>query len=240
MVYVSIPDIGEGFCMSKLIDLTGQKFGRLTVLKQASRRPQSNTIYWECRCDCGVVRVVAGQKLREGKTKSCGCLARELTSARVKIHGGVGTRLYRIWCGVKERCANQNHRDYQYYGGKGISVCDEWLNFKNFQEWAMANGYDKNADYMECTIDRKDYSGNYCPENCRFVNMLIQNRNKPARVDNQSGTKGVYWDKRNGRWTADIGVNYNRIRLGHYDNKADAIRARKIAELRYWGQNASA
>lgn len=226
--------------MGKKIDLTGLKFSRLTVIKEAPSRDNHKTTYWECQCECGKTSIVASQKLRAGRTRSCGCLASELKSKRSRKHGGVGTRLYRIWDGLKERCSNPNHKDYQYYGGKGIIVCEEWMNFKNFEGWALKNGYNKDAGYMECTIDRKDYDKNYSPENCRFVNMLIQNRNKPARIDNKSGVKGVYWHKRNKKWTADIGVNYNRIRLGFFDDKEDAVKARKAAELKYWGPNASA
>lgn len=221
--------------MPKKIELAGYKFGRWTVIEQAPKNPNNKTIYWKCSCECGKFGIVASGKLRNGKSKSCGCLAREITGNRFRKHGGIGTRLYRVWDGIKERCNNSNHSDWKSYGGKGIKLCEEWLNFSNFESWAIANGYNKEAEYMKCTIDRIDYNANYCPSNCRFVDMLTQNRNKPARIDNKSGTKGVYWSKTVRKWTCTIGVNYKRINLGYFTSLEEAVIARKNAEIKYWG-----
>ena len=145
--------------MPKLNDLTGQRFGRLTVLERTELK-------WLCKCDCGNKKIVAGGHLVSGDTKSCGCL-------RIK-HGMRNTRLYSIWHGMKERCYNTKHKFYKHYGGRGIKVCEEWKNdFQTFADWALSHGY---ADNL--TIDRIDVNGNYEPSNCQWATNAEQQRNK--------------------------------------------------------------
>lgn len=166
--------------MSRLIDLTGQRFGRWTVIRKTDER-QSKSVMWECRCDCGTVRLVNSANLRKGLTYSCGCYNSEKAAKHCKDmskHDMYRDRLYRVWSGMKARCETQNAGNYKNYGARGITVCDEWQEFIPFYEWAMANGYNKNAPYGKCTLDRIDVNGNYCPENCRWVDMKIQNNNK--------------------------------------------------------------
>ena len=93
-------------------------------------------------------------------------------------HGGTHTRLYKVWGSMRTRCYNENADNYYLYGGRGIKICDEWENFENFRDWAMSHGYDPYAPYGECTLDRIDPNGDYCPENCRFVSSLVQANNK--------------------------------------------------------------
>ena len=101
-------------------------------------------------------------------------------------HGFAHSRLYRIFAGMKDRCLNQNYKDYKYYGGRGIKICQEWLDdFMNFHEWAYNNGYDENAPHGECTIDRIDVNGNYEPSNCRWVDMNIQANNRRKNLINK-------------------------------------------------------
>ena len=120
--------------------------------------------------------------LNSGKTKSCGCLRDDMIAEVNKKHGkaGVGkkSRLYNVWVGMRQRCNDKNHTSYHNYGGRGISVCPEWDDFETFESWALVNGYDPDAEYGKCTLDRIDVNGNYEPGNCRWISMSEQNKNK--------------------------------------------------------------
>lgn len=160
------------------MDLTGHKFGRLTVIN-VSHKNKCNQKMWECVCDCGNHKIVNHYDIIYGKTRSCGCLRKEITASSKTTHGYKHTRLYRVWCNIKKRCNCKSYIQYEYYGGRGIKLCEEWNNdFAIFHDWSMANGYDENAKRGECTIDRIDVNGNYEPSNCRWVSMAEQNRNK--------------------------------------------------------------
>ena len=173
--------------MPKLIDLTGQRIGRLFVVQRCGS--QNGHATWLCRCDCGNEKIISVSSLKQG-TQSCGCLwveainnwnqseeKKKVTASLKTTHGGRGSRLYRIWRAMKTRCRNSNVPCFRYYGGRGIRVCDEWEgSFQSFAEWAIQNGYDDNL-----TIDRIDNDGNYEPSNCRWVTMTEQNKNKRKR-----------------------------------------------------------
>ena len=152
--------------MSKRIDLTGKKFGRLKVLKKSRESWKVNKeIIWICRCDCGNLISIRGCHLRSGHTKSCGCLTKE----RLYKHGYSPrkgrSRLYNIWGGIKSRCNSLGNTAYKYYGGKGISVCKEWNNnYPTFRKWALNNGY-KNG----LVLDRINPDENYEPSNCQWI-----------------------------------------------------------------------
>ena len=157
--------------MSGLIDLTGNRFGQWTVIAWASKDTYGHN-FWHCRCDCGTERAVAGYRLKSGVSKSCGCVPHN-ANAHI-VHGASKTRLYRIWCGMKQRCCDVNHKSYGQYGGRGIAICTEWLHdFGAFQEWAYSHGY---REYL--SIDRVDNDKGYCPDNCRWVTYSIQNANR--------------------------------------------------------------
>lgn len=158
--------------MRPAIDLTGQKFGRLTVTAR-SGKTKAGKLLWSCVCDCGATTVVAGGDLRSGKQKSCGCLYTETRCATHRKHGGHGSRLHGIWEGMRSRCNNPNREGYKNYGGRGIRICPEWDDFAAFQAWALANGYQENL-----TIDRIDNDKGYSPDNCRWVSKAEQNRNR--------------------------------------------------------------
>ena len=162
--------------MSKVIDETGKRYGRLVVLRDAGRNLRQNVL-WECQCDCGNKCVVEGGLLRSGNTKSCGCLRVDWPKEHLVTHGmnrkGRPHPLYRVWTGMKTRCTNSNESSYKNYGGRGIAVCDEWQEFEPFMEWALTNGYKHGLE-----IDREDNDGDYTPENCRFVTSAMNARNK--------------------------------------------------------------
>lgn len=150
--------------MGKFEDLTGRKFGRLTVISRIGTNNLGKAT-WLCKCDCGKETVVTTGELKSGNTKSCGCYNKEKRKTNNLVHGKRKEKIYKVWANMKARCTNESVSEYKNYGGRGITVCDEWRNsFIAFYEWAMANGYNENLQ-----IDRKDVNGNYEPSNCRWV-----------------------------------------------------------------------
>lgn len=158
----------------KVQNIEGKKFGNLTALEVVGERQykKRKDRLWRCKCDCGNEVVVTQYCLLKGT--SCGCRKKRLAIASSTTHGGHETKLYGVWQTMKNRCFNQNTKSYTNYGGRGISVCDEWKDdFGVFQSWANANGYKEGL-----TIDRIDNNGNYEPSNCRWVTVLEQSHNK--------------------------------------------------------------
>lgn len=157
--------------MTNFADLTGKKFGRLIALHRLHNTKCKTK--WLCVCECGNFIETQEGHLRSGHTKSCGCLQRDISSQYHIKHNKCDTRLYNTWCNMKKRCYAVKFKDYRNYGGRGIKVCDEWLNdFMSFYDWSMNNGY------KEClSIDRIDVNGNYEPSNCRWATMKQQSRN---------------------------------------------------------------
>lgn len=160
----------------RALDLKGKRFGRLLVVEKCGHI--GKYIGWKCKCDCGNETVVSVNNLQNGSTKSCGCLARELSSERFKKHGKSNYSLYKVWKNIKNRCYNPRTEKYKYYGEKGISMCKEWVgDFTSFYGWSIKNGWKKGL-----TIDRINVDGNYEPENCRWVTWKTQQRNKSNNI----------------------------------------------------------
>lgn len=186
-------------------DLTGRKYGRWTVIKRAENHITSggySVTMWNCVCKCGNIRVVRGSDLKSGKSKSCGCLLAD--EPTTKTHGESGTHLYMIYHGMKSRCNNPNNKNYKDYGGRGISICQEWENVEAFIRWAKSNGYKDGL-----SIDRIDVNGNYCPENCRWVTMDAQkaNRRDTIRPTAFGRTQTL------SEWAKEAGIQKNTIKM---------------------------
>ncbi|QQE75199.1 hypothetical protein [Brevibacillus composti] len=159
----------------RIIDLTNQRIGRLTVLSRSGNIGKHPA--WLCKCDCGKTTTVRGDHLRNNLIRSCGCLEEEnrKNGANTK-HGGRNSRLYEIWSGMLKRCNNPNSHSYENYGGRGIKVCDDWLDFSKFRDWALKHGY---SDSL--SIDRINNDGNYEPSNCRWTDAKTQANNRRKR-----------------------------------------------------------
>ncbi len=184
--------------------LIGERFGRLIVIKYEGI-DKSHHRYFKCKCDCGNEKVIRGDRLKSGKARSCGCYKTEVHT----IHGKTNHPLHSVWRGMKARCENPKNHKYRIYGGRGITVCEEWHDFMNFYRWAMENGYQRGL-----SIDRIDVNGNYCPENCRWA----------TRKEQQNNTRFTIYIAAYGKvhtiseWADITGINrdtiYNRIYRG--------------------------
>lgn len=199
-------------------DLTGKVFGRLTVLRAAEQRSKQGYIQWVCQCNCRdkTIIVVPSYKLKYGHTRSCGCLQRDtviqMNRDREKNPAADrDTRLYRVWRGIRARTSYESQLSYKNYGGRGISICDEWHDdFSAFRNWALANGYSD-----DLTIDRLDIDGDYTPDNCRWATRKEQNNNQRSNIrlsfDGETHTAS--------QWAEIMGITkdciYKRIRRGY-------------------------
>jgi len=201
--------------MSKALDLTGQRFGRLVCIKDVGRDKYGNVL-WLCLCRCGKKIIVPTKSLISGNTKSCGCTGKEKTKKRNTTHGlclnkeGKKTRLYGIWMRMKQRCLDVACSDYKNYGGRGIKICDEWLGYKNFHDWAISHGYKKNL-----TIERCNNAGDYEPDNCEWITAEKQARNKRTnRFITYKGKKKILSE-----WCKILKMDHSllRYRLKHWD-----------------------
>ncbi len=183
-------------------DLTNQRFGRLTAIKTRGKTTYGQT-QWECKCDCGNTVLVGIGNLRSGHTKSCGCLSKEKSSEvgkRNTKHGESFGRIYGIYRNILNRCLVTTSKDYPKYGGRGITVCEEWKNsYEAFRDWSLANGYRDNL-----SIDRIDNDGPYAPWNCRWTTAKVQQNNtRLNRVIEHDGKTLTL-----SQWSETTGINY--------------------------------
>lgn len=161
-----------------MIDLHGQRFGRLVVIARSPRRVPGNVL-WLCRCDCGQTHVVPSKLLRHGKTRSCGCLRAENIAAYATRHGLNKSPEHRTWVAMRQRCLNPNDTSFAYYGGRGISICDRWLYGEDGRHPFECFYEDMGQKpYPEATIDRKNPDGPYEPGNCRWASRKEQSTNQ--------------------------------------------------------------
>lgn len=181
-------------------DLSGMRFGRLTAVEPLYRR--RNITIWKCLCDCGNEKTVQSNNLLNRHTQSCGCLQKERAAETYKTHGLTKTRLYRTWRHMVERCTSQNSKQYANYGGRGITVCNNWMKFPRFLEWAMSSGYTD-----DLTIERIDNNRGYSPENCRWATPFEQASNKRS---NHTFTIGGVTDTMT-NWARKFGIKPNTV-----------------------------
>ena len=200
--------------MAKKRDLAGMKFERLTVIDEAEPIKGShgeNLTRWNCVCDCGTKKVVRASELIRHRTLSCGCLGKEHRAMKITKHGLSNKRVYHIYLGMLDRCYDSNSEMYKNYGGRGIKVCQEWLGNEgatNFANWAYSNGYND-----ELTIDRINVNGNYTPDNCRWVDNIVQQNNKTNNryITINGETKTTK------EWSRFVGIGYSTIKQRIYN-----------------------
>lgn len=205
--------------MSKKIDMTNKTIGRLKVLEEGPL-DRDKRATWICECDCGNIKTIRGKLLRNGRTKSCGCLSREVAKRNNTTHGKSKHPLYGVWCNIISRTENKNVPNFRVYGGRGIKMCDTWRkDFNSFFEWAIKHGWKKGLD-----VDRIDTDGGYAPNNCRIVTREINCANRSESFNGKP--LGVNIDKRTGRWTAQL--RYKKVLhwIGTFDTQLEAIKAR--------------
>lgn len=199
---------------SRFEDLTGQKFNRLTVIRFLKPEERKTRLYhWLCQCDCGNYVHASANKLKTGLQKSCGCLKEEMKSfigTVNKKYKNTNKRLYSVYHGMIDRCYNPKHSHYRTYGGRGITVCDEWLGefgYDAFAEWAFPSGYDENAEHGECTLDRIDVNKGYSPDNCRWISNAEQqhNRTNTHKITYNGETLSMK------QWSEKLNISYSKI-----------------------------
>jgi hypothetical protein len=163
----------------KTIDISNQKFGRLTAIEKSTNICGKTA--WKCVCDCGNIAYVTTSNLTCNRIRSCGCIKQEMLMKRNITHNQRHTQLYEVWKSIKQRCYNPKGQAYHNYGERGIKMCEEWLNnFQAFYDWSYANGYspeNQKDEKNKLTIDRIDVNGNYEPSNCRWVTRKVQSSN---------------------------------------------------------------
>ena len=218
---------------AKIRDLTGQKFGRLTVIGIAET--DTRKTYWVCQCDCGNFKTVRADSLISGKIKSCGCLKKEQDAINLTAnhsHKMSGTRIYSEWQSMKGRCHNPNDPRYNNWGGRGIKVCDEWKEkFETFYEWAINNGYQDNL-----TIDRIDNDGDYTPENCRWATQQEQSRNRSTNITVTIGNV----TKTLAEWCEIFELDYQVINRRYHMTKGDLSLDYLFSKGKYRGNQQTA
>lgn len=209
--------------------MIGSRFGRLVVIGNSSKRDRSRQLFYLFRCDCGVEKEIGITAVRKGAVVSCGCYGKEMRKLAMTTHNMTQTPTYFSWGSMIQRCTNPNNLSYSRYGGRGITVCEEWKTFEKFFE-----------DMGECpeghSIERKDVNAGYNKENCVWADATEQARNQRLHKRNKSGVRGVCWKELDKAWFAYITTDYKQKSLGYFKRLEDAITARLKAEKELWGR----
>ena len=228
----SIKNKGKCKCVNGSKNLKNIKFGRLTALSYCESKSRPGKVYWNCICQCGKEKAIRSDGLLSGKTLSCGCLQKEIVKKNSTKHNMSGSRLYSIWEGVIARTQNPHNYRWHRYGGRGIKVCEDWLQFENFYKDMGEPPTDKHE------IDRIDNDGNYEPNNCRWV-LPIQNAyNKGPRTTTTSQYKGVHYDKFRNKWVARVNKDNKKVFFKRFDTEIEAAKAYNEQAKIHYGQYA--
>lgn len=215
-------------------DISGQIFGRLTVLSHVNKRNKSgrSQVFWSCECECGVILDVLGECLRRGTTLSCGCYNKDLLSETNKTHGMSGSDEYKIYQGIKDRCLNPNDHAYKNYGGRGIKISENWV--VGFDNFLLDMGLRPSKDH---SVERKDTNGDYCKENCIWTddNGLQAFNQRPRK--SKTHIPGVTVESEGYGYIVRISKDGERIYLGFTKDLRQAAQWRRDAEIKYYGFN---
>lgn len=217
--------------MKDVLDLEEKKYNRLALSEKTDFR-RNRAVLWRCICDCGNEILETAPRVKSGHVKSCGCLNTEVRKSRFTTHNMSDSVEYSSWVNMKSRCNNPNNVRYEKYGGRGIRVCEEWLD----KDSGFLKFYEDMGNCPEgMSLDRIDVNGDYCKENCRWADAYTQNFNQGMRKNNTSGRTGVTWDSSREKWAASICINGKATSLGRFDSYEEACRVREKAELEYMG-----
>lgn len=198
----------------KKIDIKGKVFGRLTVLEEAGKN-KGGDLKWLCLCECGNKKAILGYNIKSGHTKSCGCITKERLKEKNTTYGLSSHPLYNTWKGMQARCLNPSTPKYKYYGGRGVTVCEKWLDINNFIK-DMYPSYKKGLQ-----LDRIDNDKGYSKDNCRWVTRQQNNSNTRPRKGS-SKYKGVSFNTHISKWTAQIVKNGKHYPLGTFISEVEA------------------
>jgi len=209
--------------MGKFVDRTGHRYGRLTVLERAGTNNLKKVV-WKCRCDCGNEAFKVSGDLVTGNSVSCGCYLKE----RITKHGGWQKSSYNTWRAMIRRCTVPTDKDYPRWGGRGIKVCPEWMDYTKFAA-------DMGEPEGDETLDRVDPYGDYTKENCRWAGIKTQNRNVRVRAESKTGVIGVSLTYNN-KYMAKVTVGKRSFYSAVYDSLEEAAAARKELERKHWGE----
>lgn len=206
----------------------GEVWGSLWILSYEGIKGGHK--HFKCSCKCGKVKVMSVYSILKSKTKSCGCISHKQTALRRFKHGGLHTKEYHTWQRMKQRCYNETCEDFKEYGGRGIKVCDSWID--SFENFLKDIG---KAPEKISSLDRIDVNGNYEPSNCRWATPQTQAYNQRIYKSSSTGKTGVTWSKKGNRYEARISKDNKEYYLGYFKCFDDAVKAREEAEMKYYG-----